>query len=299
VKIAVTGNWRAAAAATNGNVFIFCQRVRMAAGEEFRLDPVRRAGLTCFMSHDNVASLSSTFERFLKAMGPKMKRTLAANHIPIEDAEDVLQQTLLALVYKWDSIHDPESYLLRTLRNNCFLYWRNHRRRLYSAVDSTLLELLSEPVAPPQERSDLLSDLRHMIERLPQRCRSLLELRFQLGYEPAEVARRLGYRDSSIGKVTNRCLAALAREMVGAAVGQAVPAAPLAVLEPISAGAAVAGAAPHAVGLAAAADEEECGGGPGVAPGGLPEAALPIQRLSPPSALRSLSPPGTLRLPRR
>jgi len=183
------------------------------------------------MSRDDVASTASTFERFLKAMGPKMKRVLAANHIPIEDTEDVLQQALLALVYQWESIRDPESWLLGTLRRHCLMYWRNHRRRLYLAVDSTLLECLSQPMAPPQERSDLLYDLRHMIARLPARCRSLLELRFQLGYEPAEVARRLGYRDSSIGQVTNRCLAALAREMVGAAVVRAMPAATPAPLE--------------------------------------------------------------------
>jgi hypothetical protein len=48
------------------------------------------------MSHDDVASSSSTFERFLKAMGPKIKRLLAASNIPAEDAEDVLQQALLA-----------------------------------------------------------------------------------------------------------------------------------------------------------------------------------------------------------
>jgi len=187
------------------------------------------------MSRDDVASTASTFERFLKAMGPKMKRLLTANHIPIEDAEDVLQQALLALVHQWDSIRDPESWMLGTLRRHCLMYWRNHRRQLYSAVDSTLLEWLSQPVAPPQERSDLLYDLRHLIERLPARCRSLLELRFQLGYEPAEVARRLGYSDKSIGKITNRCLAALAREMVSAAVIRAVPAAASATLEPSAA----------------------------------------------------------------
>jgi RNA polymerase sigma factor (sigma-70 family) len=197
------------------------------------------------MSHDDVASSASTFEQFLKAMGPKMKRLLAANRIPIEDAEDVLQQALLALIYQWDSIRDPESWLLGTLRRNCYMYWRSYRRRLYSAVDSTLLELLSQPMAPPQERSDLLYDLRHMIERLPQRCRSLLALRFQLGYEPAEVARRLGYRDSSIGKVTNRCLAALAREMVGAAVVRDGPAASPAPLER-SPAAVVSGSSPSA-----------------------------------------------------
>jgi RNA polymerase sigma factor (sigma-70 family) len=169
------------------------------------------------MSHDEVAASSSTFEQFLKAMGPKMKRLLAANRIPTEDAEDVLQQALLALIYRWDAIRDPETWLLGTLRRHCLMYWRDQRRRLYSAVDTTILEWLSRPVAPPQERSDLLSDLRHMVERLPARCRSVLELRFQLGYEPVEVARRLGYRGSSIGKVTDRCLAALAREMLAAA----------------------------------------------------------------------------------
>ena len=28
------------------------------------------------------------------------------------------------------------------------MYWRTHRRRIYSAVDSTILEWLSEPIAP-------------------------------------------------------------------------------------------------------------------------------------------------------
>jgi RNA polymerase sigma factor (sigma-70 family) len=177
------------------------------------------------MSHDDAASSSSTFEQFLKAMGPKLKRLLAIHRIPAEDAEDVLQQALLALIYHWDTIRDPEGWLTGTLRRHCLMYWRTHRRRLYSAVDTAILEWLSEPVAPPQERSDMICDLRHMIARLPPRCRALLELRFQLGYEPSEVARRLGYRDCSIAKVTNRCLAALAREMFASASLSAEPAA--------------------------------------------------------------------------
>jgi RNA polymerase sigma factor (sigma-70 family) len=251
------------------------------------------------MSHDHVASSGETFERFLKAMGPKMKRLLTANHIPIEDAEDVLQQALLALVYQWDSIRDPESWLLGTLRRHCQMYWRNHRRQLYSAVDSTLLEWLSQPVAPPQERSDLLYDLRHMIARLPARCRSLLELRFQLGYEPAEVARRLGYRDKSIGKVTNRCLAALAREMVGAAVLRALPAAaaaplaapPVAVMIGSSSGAGVPATAP-----AIAPASEDRARAPVPAASGPPPASF---RRPPLPRLGGLRPLRTLRQRRR
>lgn len=177
------------------------------------------------MSQDHPASSSLAFEDFLKAMGPKIKRLLATYRVPVEDAEDVLQQSLLALIYRWGTIRDPEGWLLVALRQHCRMYWRTHRRRLYSAVDSAILEWLSQPQAPPQERSDLLADLRSMIARLPPRCRTVLELRFQLGYEPAEVARRMGYRDKSIGKVTDRCLAALAREMLAAApLGAAAPA---------------------------------------------------------------------------
>lgn len=157
-----------------------------------------------------------SFDDFLKKVEPRLKRVLATYRIPADDAEDVLQQTLLTLVYQWDRVRDPECWLLGTLKRHCLMYWRTNRRRIYSAVDSTILEWLSEPVAPSQERADLLCDLENLLGRLPSRCRSLLHLRFQLGYEPVEVARRLGYRASSIGKITTRCLAALSRELLAA-----------------------------------------------------------------------------------
>jgi RNA polymerase sigma factor (sigma-70 family) len=155
-----------------------------------------------------------SFDDFLQKVEPRLKRALAIYRIPADDAEDVLQQALLALLYQWDRIRDPECWLLGTLKRHCLMYWRTHRRRIYSAVDSTILEWLSEPVAPEQERTDMLCDLESLIGRLPSRCRSLLQLRFRLGYEPLEVAKRLGYRASSIGKITTRCLAALSRELL-------------------------------------------------------------------------------------
>jgi RNA polymerase sigma factor (sigma-70 family) len=166
---------------------------------------------------------TTTFEDFLKAVEPRLKRLLALYHIPSDDAEDVLQQALLALLYQWERVRDPESWLFGTVRRHCLMYWRTHRRRIYSAVDATLLELLSAPLAPSQERTDLICDLESLIERLPRRCRSVLRLRFRLGYEPAEVAQMLGYRDSSIGKITTRCLAALSRELLSSGLVESLP----------------------------------------------------------------------------
>ncbi|HEX9943436.1 MAG TPA: sigma-70 family RNA polymerase sigma factor [Thermoanaerobaculia bacterium] len=163
---------------------------------------------------------AAPFEEFLKAVEPKLKGLLATYRIPAVDAEDVLQQALLALLFRWERVRDPESWLFGTVRRHCLMYWRTRRRRIYSAVDSTILEWLSQPIAPTQERSDLLSDLENLIDRLPSRCRLVLRLRFQLGYEPLEVARKLGYRVSSIGKITTRCLAALSRELLASGVSE-------------------------------------------------------------------------------
>jgi RNA polymerase sigma factor (sigma-70 family) len=151
---------------------------------------------------------------FLRRVEPRLKRLLSSYRIPVADAEDLVQQALLALLYQWETVRDPECWLMGTLKRRCLMYWRGHRRSLYRAVDTAILEWLSEPVAAPQERSDLLTDLENLIGKLPQRCRSLLRLRFRLGYEPPEVAAKLGYRASSIGKITTRCLAALNRELL-------------------------------------------------------------------------------------
>jgi len=162
------------------------------------------------------------FEEFLKAVEPKLKRLLAAYRVPSQDAEDVLHEALLALVHRWEQVRDPESWLFGTLRRLCCMYWRGRKRRVYSTMDSTILEWLSDPIAPSQERADLLCDLETLIDRLPSRCQSLLRLRFQLGYEPLEVARKLGYRASSIGKITTRCLAALSRELLASEPAEAL-----------------------------------------------------------------------------
>src|SRR5262245_41025986 len=88
-----------------------------------------------------------TFDQFLQKVEPKLKRLLSTYRIPVDDAEDVLQQSLLALVYQWDRVREPETWLLGTLKRHCLMYWRTNRRRIYLSVDSTLLELLSDPIA--------------------------------------------------------------------------------------------------------------------------------------------------------
>ena len=151
---------------------------------------------------------------FLEVVGPRLRTLLARQRVPPEDVDDILQQTLLALVYQWDRVRDPEAWLIGTVRNQCRLYWRRKRSTLYEAVDAAVLEWLAAPQPAPQVRSDLWRDLEATLDRMPGRCRRLLRLRYQLGYEASEVAARMGYSPLSIRKVGQRCLAELARRLV-------------------------------------------------------------------------------------
>lgn len=154
-----------------------------------------------------------TLREFLDRAGPRVKSLFARYRVPPQDTEDILQQALLALVYNWESVRDPDAWLVGTIRNKCLVYWRDRRRKVYDAVDAAVLEWLAKPEAPEQERSDLWSDLETLLSHLPPRCQSLLRMRYQMGYDTGEIAAELGYSPNSISKISARCLAALTREL--------------------------------------------------------------------------------------
>ena len=155
-------------------------------------------------------------ERSLDELRPRLRGLFAHHRIPPEDAEDILQQTLLAYLYKRDSVEDFDKWLLGAVRKRCLMYWRGRRRRFYTAIDAAILDELAEQGVPEQERADFHRDLNRVVGALSRRCRQLLRLRFGLGYDPPEAARRLGYRPSGIYKTIERCLAALASGMTRA-----------------------------------------------------------------------------------
>lgn len=158
----------------------------------------------------------SFLEEILGRMQPKLRRILSRYRIPAQDADDLLQETFLILVAKWGSIRNPDAWLSATLANRCILYWRHHRRRIWDLVDSAILELLADVEAPPQERADLRYDLDALLSNLPDRCRTVLRLRYGIGCSTAEAARKMGYCAASLRKVNRRCLTALTEQLLGA-----------------------------------------------------------------------------------
>lgn len=141
-------------------------------------------------------------------------RTLSRFRIPAQDAEDLLQETLLLFLTKRAEVRDPAAWIATTLRHRCIIYWRRRRRALVQTFDEVMMEMLDEGRECEQNRKLLGRDLSRAIARLPQRCRAILRQRYALDRDGSEVAESLGYRESSIRQVTNRCLSALSVQMI-------------------------------------------------------------------------------------
>jgi RNA polymerase sigma factor (sigma-70 family) len=133
---------------------------------------------------------------------------LAGYHIPAQDAEDVVQTALLAMIAKWPEVDDPRAWLAGTLRRCCARYWRERGRHESRFRD--LNGLGFDPAAETDHaRRDLLIDLDSALAQLPAGPRKLLVLRFRLGLESEEVARAMGLASSSIRQMVGRALARL------------------------------------------------------------------------------------------
>jgi RNA polymerase sigma factor (sigma-70 family) len=157
------------------------------------------------------APAAEPIEVVLPRLRPRLKRLLHVYRIPVEDAEDILQEAFLAACRSWDSIRCKESWLVGTVKKKCILYWKRQRTSLLQAVDAAFLETLSEPPPPPQEREEMIWDLETLALGLCSRHRTVLRLRYGLGLSTSEVAARLGYCPSSIRKLTCRSVERLQR----------------------------------------------------------------------------------------
>ncbi len=148
----------------------------------------------------------------VRRIRPRLKLMLRSYDIPFQDADDLLQDSLLEAVRKWEHDLQPGFWLLGTLRFKCSNYWKRVRNKIPQSMALPDLEELCEPLPPPQEKVDEAFDLRHAMSGLDPRHRRALWLRFAVGFTPEEVADQLGYCHSSVRKLTQRAMMRLRRE---------------------------------------------------------------------------------------
>ncbi|MCB1057205.1 MAG: hypothetical protein KDD11_17020 [Acidobacteria bacterium] len=139
--------------------------------------PSERPAMTSEMEPGN----SDPVAELVRRLEPRLKQILVRFRIPVADAEAMLEDCLMVLLYRQEQIAQPDRWLQRSLRYRCVRHWRGQQRRLCRMVDGELVRWLEDEAVSSSERSGRRRLLDAEIARLPQPCQAPLRGRFGLG----------------------------------------------------------------------------------------------------------------------
>jgi RNA polymerase sigma-70 factor (sigma-E family) len=123
------------------------------------------------------------------------------------DAEDLVQAALAKTYLAWDRIEDRralDGYVRKAMVNTHISWWRRRRLDEYPTDD-----IPDRAVAEHAGDSDLQDKLRRAINRLPQRMRAAVILRYYEDMTEAEVADALGVSLGTVKSTVSRAVAKL------------------------------------------------------------------------------------------
>jgi RNA polymerase sigma-70 factor (sigma-E family) len=123
------------------------------------------------------------------------------------DAEDLVQAALAKTFLAWDRIEDRgalDGYVRKAMVNTHISWWRRRRLDEYPTD-----EIPDRVVADHAPGSDLQDTLRRAIDRLPQRMRAAVMLRYYEDMTEAEVADALGVSLGTVKSTVSRAVARL------------------------------------------------------------------------------------------
>lgn len=123
------------------------------------------------------------------------------------DAEDLVQSALAKTYLAWDRIEDRgalDGYVRRAMVNTHISWWRRRRVEEYPTD-----EVPDQAVADHAVSSDIQEALRRAVDRLPQRMRAAVMLRFYEDMTEAEIAEVLGVSLGTVKSTVSRAVAKL------------------------------------------------------------------------------------------
>jgi RNA polymerase sigma-70 factor (sigma-E family) len=147
------------------------------------------------------------FGEYVSARSRALLRTAYLLTGNVADAEDLVQAALAKTFLAWDRIEDRsavDGYVRRAMVNTHISWWRRRRVEEYPTDD-----IPDQAVADHAVSSDLQETLRRAIDRLPQRMRAAVVLRYYEDMTEAEVAEVLGVSLGTVKSTVSRAVAKL------------------------------------------------------------------------------------------
>jgi len=201
------------AAAATGRVTLAPGRAAPATG---RVRPVpgapqvpsARSGVAGELSGAPAPGLDDPeFRDYVRTRRQALLRTAYLLTGNLADAEDLVQSALAKTYLAWDRIEDRtalDGYVRRAIVNTHISWWR--RRRV---EEFPMDEVPDRAVVDHTGGSDMEETLRRAIDRLPQRMRAAIMLRYFEDLTEAEVAEVLGVALGTVKSTVARAMAKL------------------------------------------------------------------------------------------
>jgi RNA polymerase sigma-70 factor (sigma-E family) len=149
------------------------------------------------------ASRDAEFTGFVEGASPSLLRAALVLLGSREDAEDVLQVTLLRTYRRWEQARQaPQAYARAVLVNACRERWRHFSR--HPEISQDLDELAN--VFSFAEAVDRRHVLVRVLRQLPDIQREVLVCRYLLDATVAETATALGIAEGTVKSAASRGL---------------------------------------------------------------------------------------------
>jgi RNA polymerase sigma-70 factor (sigma-E family) len=151
--------------------------------------------------------VEADFREFVKLRGRSLLHAAYLLTGNLADAEDLLQSALAKTYQAWDRIEDRKAfdgYVRRAMVNTHISWWRQRKVAEYPTD-----EIPDQPVADSSAGTDTYDSLRRAIDRLPQRMRAAVVLRFFEDMTETEVADVLGVSQGTVKSTVSRAVAKL------------------------------------------------------------------------------------------
>lgn len=159
-----------------------------------------------------IPTAADSFRDYVHARGAALSRAAVLLTGDPHLAEDLVQQTLIAVASRWERVMDggdPDAYVRRALYHQHISWWRRWRR------EPVPVERLPEPAGvDPHGPLDTAIAVRQALGRLTPKQRAVLVLRYFEDLSEAQTAAVLGI---GVGTVKSQVRDALARLRVVAA----------------------------------------------------------------------------------
>lgn len=159
-----------------------------------------------------------SFEEYVRASGPRLKRLAYLLTGDLHDAEDLLQTAYAKAMPHWKKVSrydSPDAYLRRTMVSIRTSWWRRHkgRDRLVADVPE---QALSRSAPGGIDLDESIVDHQMLLQALrglPERQRAAVVLRHWCDLSEAETADTMGCGVGAVKSATSRGLANLRAAM--------------------------------------------------------------------------------------